>query len=87
MAAWTVLQDEQRGRQLQAQQHISAGHQMLRQLPYAAVLYDDQQTQLCDHTVQPASNLKRCAGCHLVWYVLSRPSYAHTWSLEVAAWI
>lgn len=69
MAAWSLERDETRGRHLRAQKRIGAGQQILSQRPYAAVLYDDQQPKLCDHTLQPATDLKRCGLCKFVWWV------------------
>lgn len=67
MALWTIQHDRRRGRHLVAAQRCAAGQQIVSQEPYAAVLYDDQQPQICDHTMKPALELKRCAGCKLVW--------------------
>lgn len=67
MSPWTIECDDRRGRHLVVVQRHGAGKQVLSQEPYAAVLYDDQQSQLCDHTTKAAPELKRCAGCKLVW--------------------
>ncbi len=67
-AGWSVENDAHRGRHLVARQRFAAGHTILSQEPYAAVLYDDQQELLCDHTMRPAPDLKRCANCKFVRY-------------------
>ena len=67
MAGWSVGTDAQRGRHLLATQRFGAGQQIVSQQQYAAVLYDDQQPLVCDHSMKPAANLKRCGGCKLVW--------------------
>jgi hypothetical protein len=65
MAAWRVEEGapgDPKGRRLIACKPFQPGDVVLREEPYASVLYDDQMVTRCDCCLGPADSLLRCAG-------------------------
>lgn len=58
---------------------IHSGELILEQMPYAAVIYEQEQASFCDDAFQHDSSAKRCSACKYTRYS-SRGAQQHAWA-------
>lgn len=64
----SVAYSAEKGRHIVATKSFSPGQLVLEQLPYAAVLYDEQVPGRCDHCYAPCERPLKCGRSKLARY-------------------
>ncbi|KAL1918701.1 uncharacterized protein VTP21DRAFT_2723 [Calcarisporiella thermophila] len=85
-----IVNIEKRGRGIVTRKRLTRGDVVLRELPYAAVVDDENLTRNCSRCFQSASKMYRCSSCKVLHYC-SKKCQLEEWSAfhkeECANWV